>query len=198
MARDWNVTFNFWASPPSDTELEKYGNAERAIRKAIVASQAFVLRNISVFVQGSYANGTNVRQDSDVDICVLYKDAFFSDYGLAEADMSDAKLGFTDGQYLYATFKNDVHSALENYFGSAHATRGNKAIDIRENTYRVDADVVPCFEHWLFEGNVNNHWHRTGTQIFPDDGGAIVNWPKQNYDNGVTKDKNTARRLHVS
>jgi tRNA nucleotidyltransferase (CCA-adding enzyme) len=99
MARDWNVTFNYWASPPSDTELEKCGNAERAIRKAIVASQALVLRDIRVFVQGSYANGTNVRQDSDVDVCVLYNDAFFSDYSLAEAGMSDSRLGFTDGHY---------------------------------------------------------------------------------------------------
>lgn len=195
MPRDWNVTFNFWASPPSDTEQDRCGNAERAIRKAIVASQALVLRNIQVFVQGSYANSTNVRQDSDVDICVLYNDAFFSSYELAEAGMSDASLGFTDAYYPYATFKNDVHAALESYFGRAHATRGNKAIDIRENTYRVDADVVPCFAHRLYEGSPSNHQYREGTQLFPDSGDPIVNWPKQNHDNGIFKNNNSARRF---
>jgi hypothetical protein len=195
MARDWNVTFNYWGSPPSNTEQEKCGNAERAIRKAIAANTTLASKDINVFVQGSYANGTNVRQDSDVDVCVLYKEAFFSDYSLAQPGMSDAKLGFTDGQYLYSTFKDDVHAALQSYFGKVHATRGNKAIDIRENTYRVDADVVACFEHHLYEGDLANHWHRSGTQLFPDEGGRVVNWPKQNYDNGITKDANTAHRF---
>jgi tRNA nucleotidyltransferase (CCA-adding enzyme) len=75
MARDWDVTFSFWGAPPSNTEQEKCGNAERAIRKAIAASSVLAAKQIDVFVQGSYANGTNVRQDSDVDVCVLYKEA---------------------------------------------------------------------------------------------------------------------------
>ena len=49
--------------------------------------------------------------------------------------------------YSYADFKNDVEAALKSYFGAGSVTRGNKAFDVHANTYRVDADVVPCLEH---------------------------------------------------
>ncbi len=194
MSRNWDVTFSFWGASPSNTEQEKCSNAERAVRKAIAASITLSEKRTRVFVQGSYANGTNVRQDSDVDVCVLYTEAFFSDYSLTEG-LSDVALGFPDAGYSYSTFKNDVHAALNSYFGREHVRRGNKALDIRENTYRVDVDVVPCFQHRLYDGNLREHGFREGTQLFPDKGGAIVNWPKQNYDNGVTKNDLTGTRF---
>jgi len=33
--------------------------------------------NINVITQGSYRNNTNVRQESDVDICICCADTFF-------------------------------------------------------------------------------------------------------------------------
>jgi tRNA nucleotidyltransferase (CCA-adding enzyme) len=77
VSRDWEDTFRLWGHAPSQTEQEKCENAERAIRKAIVASHALRGRTIEVFAQGSYANRINVRQDSDVDICVLCRDTLF-------------------------------------------------------------------------------------------------------------------------
>jgi hypothetical protein len=194
MSRDWDVTFSFWGAPPSNTEQEKCDNAERAVRKAIEASAALSSKQIKVFAQGSYANGTNVRQDSDVDICVLYTQAWFSDYEFTP-QLSDTALGFVDGQYFYSTFKDDVEAALVSYFGRTHIRRGNKALDVRENTYRVDADVVPCFEHRLYSGDLSNYSHVSGTQLFPDRRGPIVNWPRQNHDNGVAKNDRTGRRF---
>src|ERR1035437_1882586 len=116
MARDWDVTFSFWGAAPSNTEQDKCGNAERAIRKAIDASVALSNLSLKVFAQGSYANGTNVRQDSDVDICVLHSQTFYTDYSQANG-LNDALLQFTDSKYRYAAFKNDVESALVSYFG---------------------------------------------------------------------------------
>jgi hypothetical protein len=105
--RNWEDVFCTWGGAPSATEREKCENAERAVRKAIDASKKLSGKTIEVFAQGSYANRTNVRQDSDVDICVLCKDAFFPDYSLSQG-LSGAALGFGDGQYPYADFKNDV------------------------------------------------------------------------------------------
>src|SRR5690349_8220632 len=68
LSRDWNATFSSWSAPPSATEQAKCENAERAVRKAIDASSKLAPHTIEVFTQGSYANRTNVRQDSDVDI----------------------------------------------------------------------------------------------------------------------------------
>lgn len=194
MSGDWENTFSSWGAPPGTTEQEKCENAERAIRKAIDASKTLNSKNIEIFVQGSYANRTNVRQDSDVDICVLYKDAFFPEFVMSEG-LNDADLGFIDGAYPYDEFKKDVGAALKSYFGSGAITRGKKAFDVHANTYRVDADVVPCFEHRRYHGSNQSNWYHSGTQLNPDDGGTIINWPRQNYDNGVGKNKATGRRF---
>ncbi len=173
MARDWESTFYSWGQPPSQTEREKAENAETAVRKALKASTKLSTLSLEVFAQGSYKNRTNVRQDSDVDICVLYKDTFFSDYNLSEG-LDWASTGVVESAYTYSQFKNDVGSALVNYFGKDFVTRGNKPFDVHKNTYRIDADVVPCFEHRRYMGSKNSYYYVAGTELHPDDGGKIV------------------------
>jgi len=194
MSRQWETTFSSWGAPPGITEQTKCENAERAVKKAIDASAKLSTKSIEVFVQGSYANRTNVRQDSDVDICILYTGSFFPDYSLSQG-LSGPALGFSDGTYLYPDFKNDVESALRSYFGSGSVTRGKKAFDVHANTYRIDADVVPCFEHRRYLGTVASNYYDSGTELHPDNGGVIVNWPRQNYSNGVDKNDATGRRF---
>lgn len=195
MNRDWEAVFGTWGAPPSETERTKCENAERAVRKAISASEKLCSKSIEVFAQGSYANRTNVREDSDVDICVLCKDTCFPNYTMSEG-LNDAVLGHTTpASYPYGTFKNDVEAALRSYFGKDSVTRGNKAFDVHANTYRLDADVVACCEHLRYTGTPENHSHLSGTQLIPDNGGQVVNWPRQNYENGVDKNTNTGRRF---
>jgi predicted nucleotidyltransferase len=196
MTRDWEATFSSWGAAPSKTDQKKCENAERAVRKAIDASAALASKEIAIFAQGSYANRTNVRQDSDVDICVLYHGAFFPDYSSGQG-LNGSVLGHVDGKYLYPEFKNNVEAALVAYFGKGSVTRGKKAFDVHANTYRIDADVVPCFEHRRFMGTPERNWFidPPGTEIHPDDGGTIVNWPRQNYTNGVSKNDATGRRF---
>jgi len=192
--RNWEDVFCSWGAAPSTTEQAKCENAERAIRKAIDASVKLNTRNIEVFAQGSYANRTNVRQDSDVDICLLCDDVFFTDYTLSEG-LSDGVLKYSAASYSYADFKNDVHAALKSYFGDGSVTRGNKAFDVHANSYRVDADVVPCLQHRRLMGTPENYWINYGTELHPDSGGRIINWPRQNYANGVAKNTATGRRF---
>lgn len=68
---DWSRKFDRWSVGPSTTESEKCENAERMIHDALKAHEGLKARTIKVFVQESYRNRTNVRSDSDVDICVL-------------------------------------------------------------------------------------------------------------------------------
>ncbi len=192
--RRWEDVFSTWGCAPSATEQTKCENAERAVRKAIDASPKLSPKTIEVFAQGSYANRTNVRQNSDIDICVLYKDAFFSDYSMSHG-LNAGALGFSNSQYRYTEFKDDVEAALKSYFGAGSVARGNKAFDIHANTYRIDADVVPCFEHRRHMGTVETHWYESGTQLSPDNGGKIINWPRQNYRQGVDKNDATGRRF---
>jgi hypothetical protein len=193
MARNWEDTFRVWGRPPSETERTKCENAERAIRKAIATDQTLGEKNISVFAQGSYRNRTNVRFDSDVDICVCCNEVFYSEYPDL-ITMSD--VGEVPATYSYGGFKNDVEKALVNHFGRAHVTRGNKAFDIHENTYRIDADVVAAFQHRRYTvRNAYGQWsYLAGTQFFADDGGKVINWPDQQYANGVSKNEATGKR----
>jgi len=179
-----------WAKAPGQTEQTKCDNAVTAVRKAINASADLSKLNIDVFAQGSYRNRTNVREDSDVDVCVRCTDSFFFDLpeGLTNVDCNFV----VPGPVNYSSFKNDVGSALTSYFKNGHVTRGNKAFDIKENTYRIAADVVPCFE---FRRYAKDKTHIKGTAFDPDNGGRIQNWPDQNYDNGVAKNTSTGHRF---
>ena len=179
-----------WAKAPGQTELNTCDNAVTAVRKAIDASAALSKHNIEVKAQGSYCNRTNVREDSDVDVCVLCTDSLMSDF---PEGMQASNFGLkSPADYGYSTFKNDVGSALTTYFKNGHVARGKKAFDIRENTYRIAADVVPCFEHRRYYKD--GTWI-AGTAFVPDNAGRIRNWPDQNYDNGVAKNKDTGGRF---
>lgn len=190
MSDEWEDKFVQWAKPPSQTEQEKCDNADSVITNAVADDEKLGKKNITVFPQGSYRNRTNVRQDSDVDICVLSTDSFF--YDLPEG-MSPTNFGFTTpAQYPYPEFKNDVEAALVAYLGRAAVTRGNKAFDVHETGYHVDADAVAAFEYryYLKDGK-----YYKGTAFFPDKGNRIVNWPEQHYERGVAKNDATAKRF---
>jgi hypothetical protein len=158
------------------------------IKKAIDASSALNDRNIRVFTQGSYRNDTNVRADSDVDIAVCCQSLIHPDYSHAP-DVNDQRAGLVDSDYNAAQLRVDVGAALRSYFGSTGVSAGDKAFDVHSNSYRVDADVVPCIEHRLYSSASS---YRTGTSIFPVSGGVINNWPDQNYRNGVAKNNATS------
>lgn len=195
-AQQWEQTFQRWGARPSQTEQDKCENAVRAVRAAIAASASLSSRSVQVFPQGSYRNRTNVRLESDVDIAVCCYDTFFPDYSFA-VGFTATDVATSAASYQFDEFKDDVQRALESRFGRAAVQRGNKAFDIHENTYRLDADVVPCFEHRRY---ISRNWNGTfnyesGTQFFPETGGSIVNWPQQHYDNGVAKNAACGRRF---
>lgn len=190
----WEDIFQTWASGPSQTEQNKSENAERVIHDALNADEHLSKMNIVVFAHGSYKAHTNVKQDSDVDICILSKDQIFVDY---PSNFTDKESGLSDGTLGYAEFKNMVENALVKKFGRNQVVRGNKAIDIHENAYRVAADVVPAFEHRRYTGRNNrlgSPEYLSGIEIRPDNGGKIINWPDQTYSNGVDKNNSTSRR----
>ena len=186
-------TFEAWSKGPSKTETEKCENAEVAVRKALNGHDGLSRLDLSIFAQGSYRARTNVRQDSDVDICVRHNEVFFTDY---PNDERDEDYGNVTSSVSYADFKDMVGEALSAYFGTTAVTRGNKAFDIHANTYRIDADVVPAFEHrrYLERSSLNGtSEYLSGIAFIPDQGDMVRNWPNQNYSNGVEKNEQCSR-----
>lgn len=161
----------------------------KAVRNAIAASIKLKYKNIKVFSQGSYRNNTNVRNDSDVDLGVLCEETFF--FNLPDGYTRD-NFRISPATYSYEEFKNDIQQALVAYFGSNAISRGNKAFNIHETSYHVDADVAPFFEHRRYSTDGN---YLSGVELLADDGQRIINWPEQHYQNGVAKNEATSKRF---
>lgn len=189
-AHPFEDIFRAWAKPPSETEEERCEHARSVVQNAVNSYAPFSRRHIEVFAQGSYRNGTNVRIESDVDICVRCMDACFVK---SPPFVSMASLGLSDSTYSYPQFKNDVEVALKLYLGN-QSIRGKKAIHLRANSYRVEADVVPAFEHRLYYYSNGALVFLSGAELRPDDGGQIINWPNQNCVNGDLKNSITRTR----
>lgn len=187
--RDWENQFHVWGSPPGQREQTRCENALKEVREAIKASCKLSKRNIRVFPQGSYRNRVNVRHDSDVDVGVVCDDVFFSQL---PDGTNDATFGLTTADYTHTQFKNDVGEALVAHFGASAVTRGKKAFDVKATQRQVEADVAPFFQHRRY--NVNGTYEQ-GVELRPDDGGRVINWPEQHYDNGVAKHTRTGDRF---
>lgn len=126
-----------------------------------------------------------------MDIGIVCYDVFFPDYpeGTTKETFDNV-----DADYHYETFKNEVEEALVQYFGRSSVRRGNKAFDIKENSYHVEADVAPFFEHRRYRLNGS---YLSGVELRPDNGRPfkVINWHEQHYQNGVAKNNNTNRRF---
>ncbi len=193
IALAWEDYLATRAGPPSQTEQTRCDNAERIVRDALRANEALGRRSLKTFLQGSYRNNTNVRQESDVDVGILCTDTYF--YDIADGvGITKEAWGWTEATYDYSTYKAEVGAALAEELGSDGVTRGNKAFDIHENTYRVEADVAPFFEYRFYWGpNPSNYYQ--GVALDPDNGGPrVVNYPEQHYENCVAKNNRTGRR----
>ena len=191
MARDWEAQFREWAKPPGKTEQDRCDNADSAIRNAVRASDKLRARSILVFAHGSYRNNTNVRKDSDVDIGILCTDTFF--YDPLPEGLTQQTLGFLDATYPYDQYKNEIEEALVNHFGRSAVKRGNKAFDVHETSYHVEADVAAFFEHRRYN---TNGTYLKGVELRTDkENRRVINWPEQHYENGVSKNKETGTRF---
>ena len=173
-----------WTGPSSDTEKDKQDRTERMIREAINSHEPLNNCSLNVFAKGSYANNTNVRADSDVDIAVKCTDVLY----WKESEKGNHTSGKPyEGIWTPAKLRAELVSAMKAKFPGQVDTSGSTAIQINSSSSRVDADVVPCFSfrYYMKSGT------RDGTKIFKTDGSSIVNYPIQQMDNGTSKNKTT-------
>jgi hypothetical protein len=188
MAKYTEENLNNWRLPPSDSEETKLSNAERMIREAISASDELKDKKIEIFGQGSYANDTNVKLNSDTDINVCLTDTLFVQL---PKDTKQEEFGYSDSEYKFSQYKDSVEKALVVKFGRSEVIRDDKCITIKANTNRVEADVVPTFK---FHRHEDNGGKAIGTKFITDKGISITNYPLQHIENGKTKNSQTQRR----
>ena len=182
-----------WTTPLSKTEEQRVENTINMIKSALDVSRDFNTLDYEVFVQGSYANNTNVRSDSDVDVCVMLKSTFYFDLpqGKTRADY-----GFGPGTIDFEQYRDLVKKALQAKFAQPFVTDGNKSLKARENTYHVQADIVPAFQHrnYAYSSSQSTWDYVEGTRFYAKDGREVTNYPKVHIKNGIEKNTRTNYR----
>jgi hypothetical protein len=177
------------------TSRATYATVKAALEDA---NAKYADRNFKVFLQGSYGNDTNIWAESDVDVVIRYDGAFFHDIEERPAD-EQAKFNAAypnGGTYPYSDFKEHVQQALKSKFGDS-VKPGTKAIKIKENGNRRNADVIVAFEfrrYYKFKGVYDDN-HVTGICFFLSDGTRVANYPNQHSENLTAKHQATSNKL---
>ena len=188
-----------WMSRHSDAEELRMDRAERMVTAAIDAHPAFddYRHVIKVYAKGSYANQTNVRLDSDVDVVVENTDLFYYRYNPpSAAPAPDPNSTPYSGRWDDPVeWRAEVTSALCNRFGASEVdTSGKVALTISEVPgSRPSTDVVPSFEYRRFDASDRSVVYQ-GTRVFDTEGKSIDNYPAQQKVNGTAKDGHTSGR----
>lgn len=151
----------------------------------------YIERNVTnfdfkIYLQGSYANSTNIWGNSDVDI-VIELDGLFN-HNINECSSEDQKK-FHE-KYPCATiniedFKSTIISVLKdsNYIFEDH----NKCLKIISGT-PLKADLVICNEYHNYY-NYPNYYK--GIKVLTKNRNKIISYPKKHIKNGESKNDST-------
>jgi hypothetical protein len=166
--------------------------AYASIRRALAQHPSLEGKPLDIFLQGSYANDTNIYGDSDVDVVVVYQNAFYKDLSLLPLDKQALhEQIFSDAGYNWYDLKRDVLAALEAYYGRQAVVPGNKSIKVHTRPDGRPSDVIPALQfrryaHFNAANDLSAHW---GIQFFDVSNSPIVNYPKYHIERGVEKNK---------
>ncbi len=182
-----------WTNAPSSTKPQ-YTHDQ--IRKALEQSVALNGKNYEIYLQGSYANSTNIKLDSDIDVVVQLNSTFYYDLSrLNTVEKGLFDITFQNATYHWSNFRSDIIAALERYFGVNSVKSGNNSIKLVGNGLRLNADVIPCLQHRKYNSfNVGQHEDFIEGMKFwtTQENKEIINYPKVHKENG--EDKNAQHR----
>ena len=161
-----------------------------AIRQRLAAYAWPSEVNYDFYLQGSYANDTNIRGDSDVDVVLELTSSFIYDTSsLPEPDRRRLAASIAPATYHWNDFRRATLQALKAGFGTQQVAQGNKSIKVKADPPRLAADVVVCMAHRRY--NTTSTYTEGITFWALQDKRWIVNYPKQHRENGAAKSRRT-------
>lgn len=146
-----------------------------------------------IIIQGSYANGTNVRKESDVDVAVILTSSFRDKY---RDSISRENYGFVSATYGLDEFREDIYASLDRYLKNS-VEKKCKSIKVDESSNTVSSDVVPAIQRRDYTIDYNfDKTNFIGGIVIKDfcKDYEIINFPEQHIIEGVVKNSNTLRR----
>ena len=178
----------------------KSKNTYEMMKKMLVkhCSDIIDVNNETVFLQGSYANHTNIKNDSDIDIVVLEDNIFANNARdvLDESQFKEFKNIYSDSDKTLELFKNKLYNklngkSLENSYMSFE--RGCKTLKFNQDSQFpnfVAVDIVPAFEFRNYQKykGINKNNQIEGIKIYDAcERDYIFNYPKLHKKNGEEK-----------
>ncbi len=168
---------------------DTYGTVKRSLE---ATDTKYADKSFAVFLQGSYGNDTNIYAESDVDVIIRLDSIYFYDTSeLKPEDLQTFQSGFVAGTYSYADYKSHVIAALQKSFGQDDVKPGKKAVKIKANGNRRNADVVVATEFRRYYSTASGPQFYQGICFFTPDGARIANYPSYHSANCTTKHQAT-------
>jgi hypothetical protein len=185
---------DIWAKQgPTQQFVDTYNS----IRSVLVDQRSpFYKRDFDVHLQGSYGNDTNIRGDSDVDVVICTADTYGYDLGHLPPDQKALyQQQNVDVQTAFYGFKQEVISWLNDNYGAVSVVPGKKAILLKGNDYRRDADILVATEHRQYfryqNASKQGQGYHQGIRFYTSDGQAIENFPKEHSKDCTSKHQAT-------
>ncbi|MFZ2026502.1 MAG: nucleotidyltransferase [Microgenomates group bacterium] len=185
-----NDQLQTWANAPGHTKAQ---HTYQQIKNALTASGVSQVRGCEVYLQGSYANSTNIRHDSDIDVVIQLNSSFA--YGLnrlTDFQKSIFHLEYpTNATFNWSDLRSDVIAALVAYFSPSRIdTSGNKSIKLIGDISLSNADIVPCLQYRNYNSfniGVTNDFIEGMRFWTIRENTEVINYPKVHKANGENK-----------
>ena len=132
----------------------------------------------AIYPQGSYANKTNIPGDSDVDMVIALRSAFYPNKEeLSAAELEEYARHYEASDLTWQRFREAVARVLRsNYL----IEEKNKCIKVRSNLIRLPADVLIALDYRYYTSFPSFLGQRftEGVQFYTSEGTKIINYPK--------------------
>ena len=123
-----------------------------------------IIKNCEIFLQGSYANDTNIYAESDIDVVIMDRSSFYIDFRkLSDSQRLAHEAFYKDAKHSVADFKEIVREALARKYGK-YLLKGDKAITVTADSSRRKTDVIIAFPHRCYHSfhNPENQYYEEG------------------------------------
>jgi hypothetical protein len=170
----------------------QFTDTYKSIRDNLLDDSAlYPVKDVEVFLQGSYGNHTNVWADSDADIVLKHNGAFYHDISeMTPKEQEHFKGVFSkNAEYGYTKFKADAEAWITRLYNGVQV--GRKAVFVPGENNRRNADILVCeqFRPYIsYDFGVHNYHEGVA---FYSGGERIENFPKQHSENCTTKHQAT-------
>jgi hypothetical protein len=189
-------TLEIWSKPGAQASAtDTYASVKHALTDG-TPSLGQKSYNSDVFLQGSYANSTNIYGNSDVDV-VAKLDSTFQFDAPTSRESRKVDRAYPDATHSWRQFRTEIIHILEEHYGSPYVEPKDKAVKIETpeaNAPPLDADVVVCqdFKKFHYFNSRSDHEKTNGIMFWTQKSGRIVvNYPKTHRRNGKSKNQMT-------